>query len=135
MWFDPDIVARAAAKCLKYHEDRLRFYIAEYTKSEKELRKKGIDMAEVEAFIGSGSILTASYTGGYKATSYVQPKFDQRIVNRINECNQKINRHRELAAEFTKYERAFSVELADSVELDADDINFFRLWDTKKKDK
>ena len=101
----------AAQKKRKYHAERLKWWEIEQKKVMKEVRAKGLDVREQQV------------TGGKRSEIVIDPTYQRRL----DECCSKTEEHRELTNKYQTWERVFELNPTVSVDLDADDIQFFGL--------
>ena len=101
----------AAHKKNKYHAERLKWWQAQQNSVMDEVRAKGLEVRERQV------------TGGKRGEIVIDPTYQRRL----DECCSKTEEHQELTVEYTTWERVFELNPSVTVELDAEDIQFFGL--------
>jgi hypothetical protein len=95
----------------EHHVERLNWWETQQKGVMKEVRAKGLEVREQEI------------SGGRRGEIVIDPTYQRRL----NECCSKIEEHRELTTEYTTWERVFELNPSATVDLDAEDIQYFGL--------
>lgn len=104
---------RFATGRMEYHQARERFWEEEESKTEEEIRSKGISLQEY------------AVTGGTR----FEAKIDTSLGTRLTECREKVEKHRALKEQFEVFVMEFGRNPDRSFELAPADIRFFGLLD------
>lgn len=113
--FPADKIAEAAKAEAAYHETRLAYWKAELEKS----------MEQVKA-TAKIKIKEQNVTGGTRLELVIDYG-DQSACYRMNESQQKIERHRQAAERFRSDAMVYGSQNTRTYDLDAEDVHHFRL--------
>lgn len=104
-------LVKACEEKRAHHEARLTHYEAEHTNVMAEIKERGLNFEEVQ------------YTGG----SNLVAKADPVLAERLKVARRRRDFHRERAAEFARWKRAFELSSEAQYQLDIEDVEFFGL--------
>lgn len=104
-------ISQAAKEEVKYHLERLAFWIEEHRVAVEEAKAKGVELKEYPV------------TGGIHAEMVINPT----LQARINECANKVRGHRLAAEKLSVEADAYGTQLDRVFDLHPDDVQYFRL--------
>lgn len=108
--YKASVLKVACDEKVKYHEGRLSFWKDEQKKAAAKAKDAGVEIREYEV------------TGGVNVDVVVDPS----VVNRLNECKNKIRRHQEKIEEYTQEAAAYGSQPPGTLyTLDPEDVVHF----------
>lgn len=112
------------------HREREKFWTTKLEEAEKELREKGVSVEvfdqNTQTYMNPmNSLLSGAITGA--AFQSFQPRVDQKLLDNVKNCKNKMLEHREKVVGYEKLIRAFSFNPGYRVKLSIDDVTYYGL--------
>ena len=112
-----------------HHREREQAWTKKLEEAEAELREKGISLDVYDSttgtYLNNNMVASGLITG--VANQQFQPRVDQKLMDGVRSCKQKMLDHREKAIFFEKHARAFAINPDFTVKLTIEDCHTYGL--------
>lgn len=118
----------------RHHRQREQYWCKQLEEAEKELKEKGIQLdvydSRSSTYVGSvGSVCSGALLSGSigSPTQSFQPRVDQKLLDNVKNCKNKLIEHRDKAMEYERLATGYSYNPMFTFRLTVKEIEYYGL--------